>query len=42
MDSEVFASAEEFSELLEAAGAAREGGSAAVSNKDKSCKSLFY
>lgn len=36
MDSEVFASAEEFSELLEAAGAAREGSSSAVSNKDKS------
>lgn len=35
LDNDVFASAEEFSELLEAAGAAREGSSRAVSNKDK-------
>lgn len=38
LDSDVFASAEEFSELLEAAGAARDGSSRAVSNKDKACK----
>lgn len=36
----VFAPAEEFSELIEAASAARAGTSGAVSNKDKACKSI--